>query len=304
MIMKRKMSIIEYLKDNFYQYLDTFVLVNILSDENYLKWKFKKLVGYTLNLKSPLSYNEKLQWLKLNDIHPEYTKMVDKIEAKKYVASIIGNDYIIPTLGVWDKVSDIEWDKLPNSFVIKVSSDSGGIVVCKDKSKLDVQQAVRRLSDNWGRNYYKFNKEYPYRDVTPRIIAEEYKEDESGELRDYKIFCFDGHPKVLFVASDRQDSAEETKFDFFDTEWNHLPIINGHPNSKKEICKPQNFDEMLSVAARLSKGIPHVRVDLYNINGKIYFGELTFFHWSGMVPFEPIEWDYKFGEWISLPTKQ
>ena len=302
--MKRKMSIIEYLKDNFYQYLDTFVLVNILSDENYLKWKFKKLVGYTLNLKSPLSYNEKLQWLKLNDIHPEYTKMVDKIEAKKYVASIIGNDYIIPTLGVWDKVSDIEWDKLPNSFVIKVSSDSGGIVVCKDKSKLDVQQAVRRLSDNWGRNYYKFNKEYPYRDVTPRIIAEEYKEDESGELRDYKIFCFDGHPKVLFVASDRQDSAEETKFDFFDTEWNHLPIINGHPNSKKEICKPQNFDEMLSVAARLSKGIPHVRVDLYNINGKIYFGELTFFHWSGMVPFEPIEWDYKFGEWISLPTKQ
>lgn len=301
--MKRKMSIIDYLKDNFYQYLDRFVLVNILSDENYLKWKFKKLVGYPLNLDIPRSYNEKLQWLKLNDIHPEYTKMVDKVEAKKYVASIIGNQYIIPTLGVWDNVSDIEWDHLPNSFVIKVSSDSGGIVVCKDKSNLDIQQAVRKLSENWGRNYYKFNKEYPYRDVKPRIIAEEYKEDESGELRDYKIFCFDGRPKVLFVASDRQDSVEETKFDFFDTEWNHLQIINGHPNSKKEICKPQNFDEMLSVAARLSKGIPHVRVDLYNINGKIFFGELTFFHWSGMVPFEPIEWDYKFGEWISLPNK-
>ena len=283
------------------QYLDKWLLVNILSDRCYLKWKFKRLVGYRLNLDNPRSYNEKLQWLKLNDIHPEYSKMVDKIEAKKYVASLIGDKYIIPTLGVWNDVAEIDWNNLPNQFVIKVSSDSGGIVVCKDKTSLDIPQAMSKLSQNWGRNYYKFNKEYPYRDVTPRIIAEEYKEDESGELRDYKIFCFDGQPKALFVASDRQSHNEETKFDFFDTEWNHLPFVNGHPNSKQTIEKPQNFEEMLNVAQKLSKGIPHVRVDLYNINGDIYFGELTFFHWSGMVPFIPVEWDYKLGEWLSLP---
>ena len=228
--------------------------------------------------------------------------MVDKVTAKEYVASIIGEKYIIKTLGVWDNVNDIDWDSLPNQFVIKVTSDSGGIVVCKDKTALDIDLAITKLQKGWGKNYYRYNKEYPYRDLRPRIIAEEYIEDESGfELKDYTFFCFDGIPKYLFVASDRQKSNEETKFDFFDLEWNHLPVINGHPNSSVELKKPVNFDEMIQVATRLSQGIPHVRVDLYNNNGNIYFGELTFFHWSGMIAYQPEEWDYKFGEYINLP---
>lgn len=277
-------------------------LVYVLPDKWYLFFRFKNRVGYWPHLNHPRTFNEKLQWLKLNDRHAEYTQMVDKIDAKKYVASIIGDKYIIPTLGVWNSVDEIEWDKLPNQFVIKVSSDSGGIVVCKDKQKLDIEKAKEKLTNGWGKNYYVHNKEYPYRDLTPRIIAEEYKEDESGyELRDYKIFCFNGEPKILFVASDRQKAGEDTKFDFFDLNWNHLPFTNGHPNSKEFIAKPKNFEEMLEIAKKLSVGIPQVRIDLYNCNGQIYFGEITFFHWSGMTAFDPIEWDFKLGKMIKLP---
>lgn len=274
----------------------------ILPDELFLKVVFRYRVGYWPNLKSPKSYNEKLQWLKLHDRHPEYTKMVDKIEAKKYVASIIGEKYIIPTLGTWETVDEIDWDSLPNQFVIKVTSDSGGIVVCKDKTKLDIEKAKAKLKYGWGKNYYNLRKEYPYKDVKPRIIAEQYMVDESGyELKDYKIFCFDGEPKALFVATDRGKKDEDTKFDFYDIEFNHLPFLNGHPNAKVAPTKPENYEEMVNVARKLSKGMCHVRVDLYNVKGKIYFGELTFFHWSGMTPFEPLEWDYKMGEFMKLP---
>lgn len=280
-------------------------LVYVLPNKWYLFFRFKNRVGYWPHLNHPRTFNEKLQWLKLNDRHAEYTQMVDKIDAKKYVASIIGEKYIIPTLGVWDSVDEIEWDKLPNQFVIKVSSDSGGIVVCKDKQKLDIEKAKEKLTNGWGKNYYVHNKEYPYRDLTPRIIAEEYKEDESGyELRDYKIFCFNGEPKILFVASDRQKAGEDTKFDFFDLNWNHLPFTNGHPNSKEHIAKPKNFEEMLEIAKKLSVGIPQVRIDLYNCNGQIYFGEITFFHWSGMTAFDPVEWDFKLGKMIKLPCEK
>ncbi len=276
----------------------------ILPDELFLKVVFRYRVGYWPNLSEPKTYNEKLQWLKLHDKHPEYSELVDKIEAKKHVASIIGDKYIIPTLGTWNTVDEIDWDILPNQFVIKVTSDSGGIVVCKDKALLDIEKAKTKLKYGWGKNYYKFNKEYPYKDVKPRIIAEQYMEDESGyELKDYKIFCFDGEPKCLFVATDRGKKDEDTKFDFYDIEFNHLPFLNGHPNAKVPPVKPENFEEMIDVARKLSKGMCHVRVDLYNVKGKIYFGELTFFHWSGMTPYEPIEWDYKMGEMIKLPQK-
>ena len=277
-------------------------LVYVLPDKWYLFFRFKNRVGYWPHLNHPRTFNEKLPWLKLHDKRSEYTQMVDKVDAKKYVASIIGDKYIIPTLGVWNSVDEIEWDKLPNQFVIKVSSDSGGIVVCKDKQTLDIKKTKEKLTNGWGKNYYVHNKEYPYRDLTPRIIAEEYKEDESGyELRDYKIFCFNGEPKILFVASDRQKAGEDTKFDFFDLNWNHLPFTNGHPNSKEHIAKPKNFEEMLEIAKKLSVGIPQVRIDLYNCNGQIYFGEITFFHWSGMTAFDPIEWDFKLGKMIKLP---
>lgn len=284
-------------------------LAPIVPDKIFLSVKFRLYMGEKLNLKSPKTFNEKLQWLKIySKKHPEYTKMVDKVAVKDYVSTIIGDQYIIPTLGVWDKVDDIDWDSLPNQFVVKATGDSGDIVVCRDKSTFNIEEAVAKLKRFEGRVYWRTTREYPYRGVPPRYIAEKYMEDVScedidfHELKDYKIFCFDGEPKFLFVASDRQKENEETKFDFFDLKWNHLPIRNGHPNSDENIQKPEHLDEMIKIAKKLSKGIPHVRVDLYDTGDSVYFGELTFFHWSGLEHFEPIEWDKKFGEMIKLPT--
>ena len=277
-------------------------MVHLLSDKLYLQIKFWLCVGYWPDLKNPKTYNEKLQWLKLYDYHEEYTMMVDKVAAKDYVSSLVGDEYVIPTLGVYNTVDEIDWETLPNQFVVKSANDSGGVVVCKDKNNLDIAASTAKLKNLGGRDYTKYNKEYPYKNVPHRFIAEEYIEDESGfELKDYKFFCFDGKPEFLFVATGRQQN--DTRFDFFDTNFNHLKVLNGHDNADVRPVKPMNFDKMLEVAEKLSKDIPHVRVDLYNVNGKIYFGELTFFHWSGMVPFEPIEWDYKFGEYLKLPIR-
>lgn len=272
----------------------------IVSDETFLRVLFRIKVGYWPNLKKPRSINEKLQWLKLHYKRPEYTEMVDKVAVKDYVANIIGDEYIIPTIGVWDNIDDIDWDKFPNQFVLKASHDSGGVVVCKDKSKLDIIEAKATLSGAGKKDYTKYNKEYVYKDVPHRFIAEAYMVDESGyELKDYKFFCYDGKPKYLFVATGRQQN--DTRFDFYDINFNHLPVLNGHPNADVWPTKPQNFEKMIELATKLSQGIPEVRVDLYNIKGKIYFGELTFFHWSGLTPYEPREWDYKFGEDLVLP---
>lgn len=270
-----------------------------MKDETFIKWEYFSGMRKFPDLKSPKTYNEKLQWLKLNDKHSEYTIMVDKYEAKEYVKKIIGEEYIIPTLGVWDNFDEIDFDKLPNQFVLKTTHDSGGIVVCKDKTKLDLNVARKKLEKSLQHNFFYEHREYPYKDVKPRIIAEKFMVDESGtELKDYKFFCFDGIVKMLFVATDR---PFDTRFDFYDTDFKHLPFKQGHPLATKEIRKPNGFEEMKRIASTLSKGIPHVRVDLYDINGKIYFGELTFFHLSGNVPFEPKEWDNKIGEWLKLP---
>ena len=274
----------------------------IKSDSVYLHLYFFSCLGKRLNLKNPQTYNEKLQWLKLYDRKPMYSTMVDKIAVKKYVAAIIGEEYIIPTIAEYDSIEDIDWSVLPNQFVMKCTHDSGGIVICKNKSELNIEESIKKLKKGLGKTYYNFNREWPYKNVKPRIICEEYKVDESGyELKDYKWFCFNGEVKALFIATDRGNPNEETKFDFFDENFNHLPFTNGHPNSQKEIKKPLGFDKMKELAATLSKNIPHVRVDFYDINGKIYFGEMTFYHWSGTKPFEPEEWDYKFGSWITLP---
>lgn len=273
-----------------------------MPDERYLKMKFKALVGYELNLDNPKTYNEKLQWLKLHDRNPLYTKLVDKYEVKEYVAEKIGFKYIIPTIGVWDSFDEIDFDLLPNQFVLKCTHDSGGLVICKDKKKLDMDNTRKKINTSLRQNYYYVHREWPYKNVKPRIIAEEYMEDTvSGELRDYKFFCFGGIPKALFIASDRQDSTTDTKFDFFDMDFNHLDVINGHPNAEKEIQKPIAFEEMKMLARKLSAGIPHVRVDFYEVDGRVFFGELTFAHWSGFVPFDPMEWDYTFGSWMELP---
>ena len=285
-----------------------YVFVNLfgrqMPDKTYLQCKWWVNNGKKLDLENPVTFNEKLQWLKLYNRNPMYSTMVDKYEAKKYVANIIGDEYIIPTLGVYDSVEDIDFDSLPNQFVLKCTHDSGGIVICQDKTQLNRKEAIKKLRKGLKSNFYWTNREWPYKNVTPRIIAEKYMTDGDGELRDYKFFCFDGVPRVMFIASDRFNKEEETKFDFFDMEFNHLPFRNGHPNATKPIQRPAGFDEMRMLASKLSKGIPQVRVDFYDINGQIYFGEMTFFHWSGFVKFNPEEWDYKMGEMIELPRNK
>ena len=272
----------------------------IFGDEIYVRVEYFIVFGKRLRLKNPQTYSEKLQWLKLHEGDPIYTRMVDKAEAKKYVTEIIGEEYIIPTYGVWNHFDEIDFDKLPDQFVLKTTHYSGGVIICKDKKTLDKNAAKVKLEKSLKNDYYYTSKEWPYKNVVPRIIAEKYMEDESGELCDYKLFCFDGKMKALFIATDRFTSGEETKFDFFDENFNHLPFTNGHPNATKPIKKPESFQQMKDLAEKLSQKIPHVRVDFYCTNGKIYFGELTFFHWGGFKRFEPEEWDFKFGEWFKL----
>lgn len=278
--------------------------LKFLPDAPFLKLKYRVAMKKKLNLKNPTTYNEKLQWLKLYDRNPVYTQMVDKYEAKKYVAEHIGEEYIIKTLGVWNHFDEIDFDTLPDRFVLKCTHDSGGLVIVKNKNTLDKAAAKEKIEKCLNRNFYYSGREWPYKNVKPRIIAEEYMEDsKTAELRDYKFFTFNGEVKALFIASERQKEDEETKFDFFDADYNHLPVHNGHPNATKPPEKPETFEKMKELASKLGEGIPHLRVDFYEVDGKIYFGELTFSHWSGMVPFEPAEWDKTFGDWINLPRK-
>ena len=278
-------------------------VARLFSDKEYLELRFHLLMDKKLNLDNPQTFNEKIQWLKLYDRKTEYAQMVDKYAVREYIKEKLGEEYLIPLLGVYDSPEEIDFDILPNQFVLKCTHNSGtGMCICKDKSKLNIEEVKAELRKGLNEDYFITSREWPYKNVKPRIVAEKYMVDESGvELKDYKFFCFDGEVKAMFIASDRQAVGEETKFDFFDTEFNHLPFTNGHPNSTREISKPQSFDKMKEIAKTLSAGIPHVRVDLYDINGKIYFGELTFSHWSGLVRFEPEEWDRTFGDWIKLP---
>ena len=279
--------------------------LRFLPDSIFLKIKYKRAMKKKLNLKNPTTYNEKLQWLKLHDRKSEYTDMVDKYKAKKYVADRIGEEYIIKTLGVWNNFDEIDFDVLPEKFVLKCTHDSGGLVIVKEKSRFDKETARKKINACLKHNFYYAGREWPYKNVKPRIIAEEYMEDgKTAELRDYKFFVFNGVAKALFIASERQKEDEETKFDFFDMDYNHLSVRNGHPNAAIPPEKPETFDKMRELAEKLSVGIPHLRVDFYEVDGKIYFGELTFSHWSGMMPFEPAEWDKTFGDWIELPNKE
>lgn len=272
--------------------------------EDFLKRMYQIRMGRELNLTSPVSYTEKLQWLKLFDHRPEYTTMVDKYTVKQYVAKKIGAEYVIPLLGVWDRVEDINFDALPERFVLKATHDSGGIVICKDKNKLDFTETKKKLKSHLDRDYYIRNREWPYKNVPHRIIAEPYMEDTStNELRDYKFFTFGGVPKVLYIAQGRGRSGE-TVADFFDMEFNHLPFVIDHDMAPVPPKKPERFEEMKRLAAVLSEGTPQLRVDFYEVDGKVYFGEMTFFHCSGMEAFHPEEWDRIFGEWVTLPPKK
>ena len=280
----------------------------IIPDKQYLKWRFRLEMGYKLNLDNPQTFSEKLQWLKLYNRKPEYTQMVDKFAVKEYVANIIGKEYIIPTLGVWDRFEDIDFDKLPNQFVLKTThgGGGGGVVICKDKTTFNKESAKSKLDKSLKTCIYRSFREWPYKNVKRRIIAETYlteyisPDNPTGDLVDYKFYCFSGETKAVVIATERH-SQTGVCFDYFDKEFNHLPFEQGGPNSKNVVNKPKLYEEMWDIADRLSEGLPHVRVDLYCIKGHIYFGELTFFDASGFAEFKPSEWDYKFGEWIKLP---
>lgn len=252
--------------------------IHILSDDIYLKLQYKHIVGKQLDLKKPKTFNEKLQWLKINDRNPEYTQMVDKYEVRKYIADKIGEEYLIPLLGVWDRFDDINFDKLPEQFVLKCTHDSGSIIFCKDKNTFNFKYAEKKLKKCLKHNFYWVGREWPYKNIKPRIIAEKYMVD--TELKDYKIMCFNGEPKCSFVCSERFLKTG-LKVTFFDLNWNVMPFIRHYPKSNIPIEKPNRYDEMLALSKLLAYGTYFLRVDFYEINQKLYFGELTFYPGGG-----------------------
>lgn len=280
------------------------LIAPLLSDRTYLSKIFYYRMGQKINWDAPVTYNEKLQWLKLNDRNPKYTTLVDKYEVKSHVIQIIGKEHVAKTIGVWEKLEEIDFSNLPQQFVLKTTHGGGncGVIICKDKSKLDICKIKKTLRQALKQNLYRDSREWPYKNIRRRIIAEEYLEDlTTGELRDYKFFCFNGKVKALFVATERQ-TRKEPFFNFFDRNYDELDIKQGHPRAESWPARPEKFDEMVNIAERLSYGLPHVRVDLYQVNGKVFFGEYTFYHFGGMVPFEPKSWDKTFGDWLQLPT--
>ena len=275
-----------------------------LPDKYYLKILYYGRMRKKLNLNNPKTFNEKLQWLKLYDRNPQYTELSDKFEVRKFISANIGDEYLIPLLGVWKNFDDINFEALPNQFVLKCTHDSGGIVICKDKSSLDYEKAKEKINKSLMRNYYYYAREWPYKNIKPRIICEKYMEDESSvELKDYKFMCFNGEVKCSFVCLNR-NSKKGLNVDFYDMDWNPMPFTRHYPNSGTILPKPKNFDKMVEFATKLSKGIPFVRVDFYETNGKLYFGEMTFYPGSGFEEFTPESYDYLLGSWIELPNKK
>lgn len=273
------------------------------SDRTYLKWRYRLSLGRKLNLDNPVTFNEKLQWLKLYNRKPEYTIMVDKVKAKEYVAERLGEEYIIPNLGVWDDLDEIDFDALPNQFVLKCNHNSGlGMCICKDKSKLDIPKVKAELRKGLKQNYFLHGREWPYKDVPRKILAEKFMTDEEQtELRDYKFFCFNGEPRLCQVISDR---STDEKIDFYDMDWHRvnglIGLTFGVRNSEGQITKPNSFDKMKQMARKLAQDIPFSRIDFYEINGKPYFGEITFFPASGFGEFRPSDWNKVIGDWVKL----
>ena len=258
--------------------------------------------GHTLDLKNPITFNEKIQWLKLNDRKTIYTIMVDKYEAKKYVANIIGEEYIIPTLGIYDTFEEIDFSKLPNQFVIKCTHDSGGLIIVKDKKNINIKNAKRKINKCLKKNYYYFGREWPYKNVKPRIIIEKYMSNNGKELEDFKIHNFNGVSKLILVCKDRYKETRLTE-DFFDINWNHLDLKRPNcSNSKTPIYRPKELDKMIELSEKLAKDIPFLRTDFYVVDNQIYFGEMTFYPSSGFNKFIPDRYDEILGNWIKLPN--
>jgi hypothetical protein len=278
---------------------------NGVADERYLKLIYRRKLHRKLNLDNPETFNEKLQWLKLYDRNPQYTQMVDKAAVKKYVAEQIGEEYVIPTLGTWENLKDLDIEQLPNQFVLKCTHDSGGLVICRDKAHLDMKAVYKKIGKSMETNYYYSGREWPYKNVKPRILAEKYMEDDSEcdseekhNLNVYKIFNFNGVPRI--IQSIQNDKTKNETIDYFDVDWNLLKLKQNFPNSKTPLPRPKQLEEMLELAARLSKGFCFLRTDFYIVNQKVLFSEFTFYSDNGTAMFNPPQWDRELGSWIDL----
>lgn len=273
--------------------------------ELYMKLLFRLKMGYKLNLNNPKTFNEKLQWLKLYANKPEYTGMVDKVLAKEYVKPLIGEKYVIPTLGVWELPEEIDFDSLPNQFVLKTTDGGGsvGVVICTDKSKMNKSEIIGKLNNALKQNIYGELREQPYKNIKKRILAEQYLADDTtsvkGDLNDYKFYCFNGKVTYCEVITGRRTKKQ---IDFFDLDWNHIDFtFNGYDFADILPTKPKCFDEMVEVASKLCKDKPYSRIDLYVVGEKVFFGEITLFPASGFRGFHPEEWNKRLGDMIELP---
>lgn len=280
-------------------------IARLLPDKLYLSIKFYNRFGYWMNWDHPKTYNEKMQWLKLYNRRPEYTIMVDKVKVKDWVAAKIGNDYIVPTLGVWKSATEVDFAELPNRFVIKCNHNSGmGMYICKDKSKTNVENIRKGLKKGMQENYVIQNREWPYKNVPHRILAEQFLEEKGKQtLDDYKVMCFDGKVKLIELHEGRfTDNHTQA---FYDRDWKLTSITQiGYGKVAKEVAKcPSLLDEMIRLSEILAKDIPHVRVDWYIVNNHLYFGEMTFFDGSGFDSWGSQEDDLLLGSWIKLPEK-
>lgn len=275
---------------------------NLLPDKLYLYIKYFCKMGKILNLKNPKTFNEKIQWLKINDRKSTYTKMVDKCDAKEYVANKIGDEYIIPTIGIYDSFDDINFEELPNEFVLKCTHDSGGVIICKDKSLFDKKSAKKRINKTFNKNYFYNCREWPYKNIKPRILVEKYMLNENEEeLINYKFWCFNGEPKFMYISQCMKDH-NKARISYLDTDYNETEFQDRDYKHFEELPKkPKNFEKMLEIAKVLSKGITFIRVDLYEVENRVYFGELTFYPNSGYIHFKPEECDEKIGNLMILP---
>lgn len=279
--------------------------LNWVPDSLYLKVLYRVIMGRKLNLKNPKEYNEKLQWLKLNDRKPEYSTMVDKYEVRGYIEDLLGDKYLIPCLGIYDSVDDIDIDALPDRFVLKCTHDSGSVEICKDKSSFDIEGARHRLSQAMKRNYYATYREWPYKYVKPRIIAEGYLEGDGGDLKDYKVMCFNGEAKIIEVHENRFVEGKVHTQTFYDREWNIVPLTQVETVTvDRPGERPRQLDEILRLSELIAKDMYHARIDWYIEGDKIYFGEITFFDGSGFESFSTPEMERMLGDMINLPKNR
>lgn len=278
---------------------------NWLSDEYFLYVIFRNKVGYKLNLNNPKTINEKMQWLKLNDRNPLYTQLVDKYEVKKYISELIGGKYVVPTIGVYNSFDEIDFDELPNKFVLKCTHDSGGLCVCRDKSKLNIKKIKNKIDKSMKRDYWCFTREWQYKNVKPRIIVEEILEnkDNTKQLEEYDIFCFNGIPKMIMKCVGDRDKGEQRYNSFYNINNELLPFRWGFPSmniyGNEKLDEPK-IKEMINISKKISKNSKFMRVDLHKCNDKIYFNEITFFHWAGLMKFDNRDWDYIIGDYLEL----